>query len=49
MKGSQKIGYTERQDVDIRIHEQTHTAAMQLRAEKQWSAPAFYADGDERF
>ena len=40
--GSQKIGYTERQDVDKRIHEQTHTAAIKLKPQKQWSAPAFF-------
>lgn len=43
-EGSQKIGYTERKDVDERIYEQTHTAAIQLTAEKQWSAPAFFAN-----
>jgi len=43
--GSQKIGYTERKDVDVRIREQTHTAAIQLRSEKLWSAPAFF-NGD---
>ncbi len=47
--GSQKIGYTERKDVDKRIYEQTHTAAKRLRFEKQWSAPAFYADGRKDF
>jgi hypothetical protein len=46
-EGSQKIGYTERKDADARIREQTHTAAMKLRAEKLWSAPAFFA-GDEK-
>ncbi|HET6622640.1 MAG TPA: hypothetical protein VFG56_01770 [Candidatus Saccharimonadales bacterium] len=40
-EGSQKIGYTERKDVDKRIYEQTHTAAKHLRFEKRWSAPAF--------
>ena len=35
-EGSQKIGYTERRDVDKRIHEQTHTAAFQLKADKCW-------------
>ncbi len=45
--GSQKIGYTERKDVDERIHEQTHTAAFQLRSEKLWSAPAFF-DGEQK-
>lgn len=42
-EGSQKIGYTERKNVDDRILEQTHTAAKRLRAVKQWSAPAFYS------
>lgn len=46
-EGSQKIGYTERKDVDKRIYEQTHTAAKILRSEKKWSAPAFFA-GDEK-
>jgi hypothetical protein len=32
--GSQKIGYTERRDVDSRIYEQTHTAAIKLNPEK---------------
>lgn len=47
--GSQKIGYTERKDVDLRIHEQTHTAAFQVRAEKMWSAPAFFSDSARDF
>lgn len=47
--GSQKIGYTERKDVDKRILEQTHTAAKKLRAEKLWSAPAFFANSDKDF
>ena len=46
-EGSQKIGYTERKDVDTRIREQTHTAAKRHRFEKQWSAPAFFA-GEQR-
>ncbi len=45
--GSQKIGYTERKNVDERIYEQTHTAAFQLKPEKLWSAPAFFA-GEQR-
>ena len=40
--GSQKIGYTERHDVNQRIYEQTHTAAMQERYDLLWSAVAFY-------
>ena len=48
-EGSQKIGYTERKDVDKRIHEQTHTAAKRLRFEKKWSAPAFFSDKQSNF
>lgn len=47
--GSQKIGYTERRDVDSRIYEQTHTAAIKLNPEKQWSAPAFFNDDKTSF
>ncbi|NCU29057.1 hypothetical protein EOM60_00400 [Candidatus Saccharibacteria bacterium] len=47
--GSQKIGYTERKDVNRRIYEQTHTAAMQLDADKLWSQPAFFSDGKTSF
>jgi superfamily II DNA or RNA helicase len=47
--GSQKIGYTERKDVDERIREQTHTAAFQLKADKLWSAPAFFANSQQDF
>lgn len=43
-EGSQKIGYTERKNVDDRIYEQTHTAAFQLNPIKLWSAPAFFSD-----
>ncbi len=41
-EGSQKIGYTERRDVDARIREQVNTAAKHHRYDKLWSAPAFY-------
>lgn len=47
--GAQKIGYTERKDVDTRIYEQTHTAAYRLNAEKLWSAPAFFSDKQRDF
>lgn len=40
-KGWQKVGYTERKDVDSRISEQTKTAAVKLRYEKLWSASSF--------
>ncbi|MDN6900404.1 Eco57I restriction-modification methylase domain-containing protein [Oenococcus sicerae] len=35
-----KIGYTERQNVDDRILEQTNTAAIRLKYAKLWSEPA---------
>src|SRR5699024_2640038 len=44
-----KIGYTEREDVDTRIREQTHTAAIRLNANKLWSEPAKYSRGDGWF
>ncbi|WP_461240116.1 DEAD/DEAH box helicase family protein [Paucilactobacillus sp. N302-9] len=44
-----KIGYTERQDVDMRIREQTHTAAIRLNANKLWSEPAKYSQGEGWF
>jgi hypothetical protein len=47
--GSQKIGYTERRDVDKRIREQTHTAAVRLRVDKLWSAPAFFTNSQKDF
>jgi hypothetical protein len=47
--GSQKIGYTERLDVDTRIFEQTHTAAIKVRPEKLWSAPAFFNNSTKDF
>lgn len=37
-----KIGYTE-QDVDARIHQQTHTAG--IMAKKEWQGTAIYDDG----
>lgn len=43
-EGSQKIGYTERKDVDSRIHEQVNTAAKHHRYTKLWSGPAFFSD-----
>ena len=48
-KGYIKIGYTERFDVRKRIHEQTHTAAMQLRPDINWYAPAFFNHNREDF
>lgn len=48
-KGWIKIGYTERKNVDTRIKEQTHTAAVRLGYEKLWAKPARYAYKDVWF
>lgn len=48
-EGSQKIGYTERKNVDDRIKEQTQTAAFKLKYHKLWSAPAFFEGNTESF
>ncbi|MFZ2560392.1 MAG: DEAD/DEAH box helicase family protein, partial [Candidatus Nanoperiomorbaceae bacterium] len=47
--GSQKIGYTERKNVDTRLYEQTNTPAKHLRYEKQWSASAFFKNSTDDF
>ncbi|HQU96907.1 MAG TPA: hypothetical protein PLO39_12235, partial [Saprospiraceae bacterium] len=47
--GSQKIGYTERKDVDDRILEQVRTAAFSEDYTKLWSAPAFFKGNKESF
>ncbi len=44
-EGWQKIGYTERYDVDERIKEQVRTAAINEKYNKLWNAPALYYDG----
>lgn len=48
-EGSQKIGYTEQQNVHDRILQQVKTAAIKLNYELLWSAPAFFKDGKESF
>lgn len=48
-EGSQKIGYTEKKNVDDRIRQQVKTAAFSLEYEKLWSAPAFYEGNEESF
>ncbi|GAB1430801.1 hypothetical protein MASR2M18_16350 [Ignavibacteria bacterium] len=48
-EGSQKIGYTEKANVDDRIREQTQTAAFRLKYDKLWSAPAFFEGNEESF
>src|SRR5690625_5277111 len=48
-KGSQKIGYTERKNVEDRILEQVKTAAFSEEYNKLWSAPAFFEGNVESF
>jgi len=47
--GSQKIGYTEQEFVDLRILQQVKTAAFTEKYTKLWSAPAFFEGGEESF
>lgn len=44
-----KIGYTERENVDIRIKEQVHTAAINLKYEKLWFDNAKFNNVDKWF
>ncbi|WP_176324043.1 DEAD/DEAH box helicase, partial [Enterococcus sp. 5B3_DIV0040] len=44
-----KIGYTERENVDSRILEQTRTAAIKLNYDKLWSGPAKFNNSDGWF
>jgi hypothetical protein len=48
-EGSQKIGYTEKKDVNKRILQQVKTAAFTEHYTKLWSAPAFFEGNDESF
>ena len=48
-EGSQKIGYTEQENVHVRILQQVKTAAFRLNYELLWSAPAFFKDSNESF
>ncbi len=48
-EGSQKIGYTERKNVDDRIKEQVRTAAFKEVYNKLWSAPAFFEGNKDDF
>ena len=45
-EGSQKIGYTEKENVDERILQQVKTAAFTEAYTKLWNAPAFF-EGNE--
>ena len=47
--GSQKIGYTEQKNVEIRILQQVKTAAFKEDYNKLWSAPAFFEGNKESF
>lgn len=44
-----KIGYTDRQNVDIRIREQTKTAAFEVPYNKLWNLPAKFSSQDKWF
>ena len=48
-EGSQKIGYTERKDVNKRVYEQTHTAAKKHPYKILWSNSAFFANSKKDF
>lgn len=48
-QGWVKIGYTERQSVETRIKEQTHTAAFNLVHKTLWAEPAKYAKSNIYF
>lgn len=48
-EGSQKIGYTEKLNVDERILQQVKTAAFTEAYTKLWSAPAFFEGNEESF
>jgi hypothetical protein len=45
--GSQKIGFTEKKDVHHRIKQQVETAAIKLKYDLLWSAPAFFEGGKD--
>ncbi len=47
--GSQKIGYTERKNVNDRILQQVKTAAFTEKYSTLWSAPAFFEGDKESF
>lgn len=44
-----KIGYTERYNVEDRIREQVHTAAINLKHKTLWSEPAKFSSSDDWF
>lgn len=48
-EGSQKIGYTERRDFEVRVREQTQTPAKRFEYEVRWHHSAFFADNKTDF
>lgn len=48
-EGSQKIGYTEKENVDERILQQVKTAAFKEDYKKLWSGSAFFEGNKESF
>ena len=46
-EGWTKVGYTEKQSVEQRIHQQTHTA--NIRWELAWQDNAMYKDGTGKY
>ncbi len=48
-EGSQKIGYTEKENVDERILQQVKTAAFTEAYTKLWNAPAFFEGNEVSF
>ena len=48
-EGFQKIGYTERKNVEERILQQVKTAAFNEEYTKLWDAPAFFEGNKESF
>ena len=46
---SQKIGYTEQENVDKRTLEQVHASAFKIKYTKFCSAPAFFEGGKHSF
>jgi superfamily II DNA or RNA helicase len=48
-QGSQKIGYTEQENVEKRILPQVKTAGLHEEHKTLWSGPAFFQGGEESF
>jgi hypothetical protein len=48
-EGSQKIGYTELENVHDRIYPQVNTPAFKIKYDLLWNAPAFFKNGKDSF